>query len=141
MKYQTNAVGHRVGASELPTRHPRHKPRRRFPLLSFVVASYSKISPCSSSLFLSLSLLFLLLSLIPPHVPLFFSSSVPSSSSSTSTSYISSPHLSTSSFFLFFFSLSHRAISTFLFNVFFSLPENNEFENSELHIGDLSHFK
>lgn len=60
MKYQTNAVGHRVGASELPTRHPRHKPRRRFPLL--ILPRSSKLLQ-DISLFLfspSLSLLLLL---------------------------------------------------------------------------------
>lgn len=56
MKYQTNAVGHRVGASELPTRHPRHKPRRRFPL---------PILPRSSKLLQDISLFLLSLPLPP----------------------------------------------------------------------------
>lgn len=92
MKYQTNAVGHRVGASELPTRHPRHKPRRRFPLPSL---------PRSSKLLRDISLFLLSLFLSHPLAsPISFSSS---SSSSTSTSYISLPHPSTSSLFFFWY--------------------------------------
>lgn len=99
MKYQTNAVGHRVGASELPTRHPRHKPRRHFPPL---------VLPRSSKLLQDISL-FLLLSLsffffhppIPSHFP--FLPSSPFRRLPSSTSYIYLLHLSTSSFFLFYF--------------------------------------
>lgn len=109
MKYQTNAVGHRVGASELPTRHPRHKPRRRFPLLILLHSSklLQEISPCSFSLSRSLSL-HLYRSSSSSSIadastfPLLLLSSSFSSSFS-STSYISLPHLSTSSFLLFFF--------------------------------------
>lgn len=108
MKYQTNAVGHRVGASELPTRHPRHKPGAAFPFSSsLVVASYSKISPCSFSFSLFPSLFYLLgfffFVFFFFNVLHFFAASI----------YIF--------LFLFFSSLSHRAISPHFFLMFSSL--------------------
>lgn len=68
MKYQTNAVGHRVGASELPTRHPRHKPRRHFPPL--ILPRSSKLLQ-DISLFLLLSLSFFLFYRRYPHISPF----------------------------------------------------------------------
>lgn len=59
MKYQTNAVGHRVGASELPTRHPRHKPRRRFPLSASLVVASKLLQDISLFLFFLSLLLYL----------------------------------------------------------------------------------
>lgn len=73
MKYQTNAVGHRVGASELPTRHPRHKPRRHFPPLILLRGS-KLLRDISLFLLLSLSVFLLLLSPIPSHFPFLPSS-------------------------------------------------------------------
>lgn len=127
MKYQTNAVGHWVGASELPTRHPRHKLRRHVPLLLL-----SRSSKLLQDISLSPALTPIAdISIFPLLLTLSFSSSY---SSFPSTSYISLPHPSTSSlFFMFLFLVPHRAMFTFLFNVFFFLPENNELENSRLH--------
>lgn len=68
MKYQTNAVGHRVGASELPTRHPRHKPRRHFPPL--ILPRSSKLLQ-DISLFLLLSLSFFFFYRRYPHISPF----------------------------------------------------------------------
>lgn len=72
MKYQTNAVGHRVGASELPTRHPRHKPRRHFPPL--ILLRSSKLLQ-DISLFLLLSLSFFFFYRRYPHISPFLPSS------------------------------------------------------------------